>query len=81
MYAVIYILIFWRDVRLKVVTFWYHFNAIVMSSEISRKGCYPLSLMLCVCDKSGQNIQILCSEFSSSELREILQVWKAFLNF
>lgn len=81
MYAVIYILIFWGDVGLKVVTFWYHFNAIVMSSEISRKGCYPLSLMLCVCDKSGQNIQRLCSEFSSSELREIFQVWKALLNF
>ena len=54
---------FWGHVGLRVVTFWYHFNAIVMSSEISRKGCYPLSLMLHVCDTSGQNIQILCSEF------------------
>ena len=55
MYAVIYIPMFWGHVGLRVVTFWYHFNAIVMSSEISRKGCYPLSLMLCVCEKSGQN--------------------------
>lgn len=61
MYIVIYITVFWGPGLYLSVSFQHHSNAFIGSV-----GKGVVLLILCVCDISGQNTQMLCSKFSSS---------------